>query len=347
VRLREITGKAIRYAWWRLYLGLSMPALADRLARRWGWAARRIRQAIPEGPLYRRRELHLYRDRAMGDVLLCTSALRELKRRNPDCHVTFYTSFPSLIAGLPFIDRVRPSHEAVGKALWLCYERSLPPRRHLARLIGDHLGLDVRDVRPSCMLDSAERARFREAWKDLPRPWIIVNRHASAWTPNKEWPEEHWEALIDRLLSWASVIEIGQVPHPDSGRDPDRYLSLIGRTSLDQLVASVAAADLLVGPISGPTHVAAAFQVPSVVIYGGYEHPVCTAYENNINLYSALPCSPCWLRDQCPHGRKCLHQITPAAVEDALKTLWDKTAARLPDDAVPDDIGLGACSRGR
>jgi ADP-heptose:LPS heptosyltransferase len=323
VKLRGLTGRAIRFVWWRLYLGLSMPALGDRLARRWGWAARRIRMALPHTPPYRRRELHLLRNIALGDVLLCTSAVRELKRCNPSCHVTFYTDFPTLITGLPFIDQVRPADEADKNALRLTYEKSLPPRRHLAKLMGDHLGLNVRDVRPSCILDSVECARFREAWKDRPRPWIIVNRHASSWTPNKEWPGAHWEALIDRLLSWASVIEIGHIPHPNPGRDPERYLSLIGRTSLNQLVASIAAADLHVGPISGPTHIAAAFRVPAVVIYGGYEHPVCTSYEKNINLYSPVPCAPCWLRDSCPYGKKCLHQITPADVEDALKKLWD------------------------
>ncbi|MGZ3434598.1 MAG: hypothetical protein ACXVA7_22820, partial [Isosphaeraceae bacterium] len=78
---------------------------------------------------------------------------------------------------------------------------------------------------------------------------IIVNRHATAWTPDEESPEEDREALIDRLLSRASVIEIGKVPHPDPDGDPERYPTLIGRTSLNRLVASIAAADLLVGPI--------------------------------------------------------------------------------------------------
>ena len=298
MKVPGLLGKAVRFVWWRLYLrylllwARFLLPWADRLAARWGWGARRLRWMILVTVPYRRRKLHILRSAGLGDVLLCTPALRELKQYNPVCHVTFYTDFPGLVADLPFIDKVLPSGEAPGDAIWLSYEMSLPPRRHLARIMGDHLGLGVRDVRPSCVIDDAERDHFREAWKDLPRPWIVINRHASGFTPNKEWPEEYWESLIGRLTSWASVIEIGQIPHPRPDRDPERYLSLIGRTNLNQLVSAVAAADLHVGPVSGPVHFAAAAGKPSVVIYGGYEHPDCSGYPGNINLYTPVPCAP-------------------------------------------------------
>jgi hypothetical protein len=57
------------------------------------------------------------------------------------------------------------------------------------------------------------------------------------------------------------------------------------------------------------------------VIYGGYEHPDCSTYPGNINLYSPVECSPCWLRTPCPVGKKCLHQITPDQVEAAVDRL--------------------------
>jgi ADP-heptose:LPS heptosyltransferase len=317
-----LIARAVRFTWWKIYLGLRMPDLANRLARRWGWPARRIRMALPQQPPFRRREIDVLRTGALGDVLLCTPALRALKAANPRSRLRFYTDIPGLVQGLEFIDEVLPSSQAPADKVWLTYESSVPPRRHLARVIGDHLGLDVRDVRPSCVVDPALRDGFREAWRELPRPWVMINRKAGPWTPNKDWPDEHWEALIDRLLAWASVIEIGQATVPERGRDPARYQSLIGKTNLSELVAAVAAADLLVGPISGPTHIAAAAKVPAVIIYGGYEHPVGTDYEGNVNLYSPVPCSPCWLREPCPYSKKCLYQIEPPVVEEALRTLW-------------------------
>ena len=105
---------------------------------------------------------------------------------------------------------------------------------------------------------------------------------------NKNWMGEHWDRLIASLLNRYTVIEIG------AGRDrgdPVRhphYVDLSGRLPLDRFLAAVAAGDIHVGPVSGPVHVAAAAGKPSVVIYGGYEHPDCLSYLENINIYTAL-----------------------------------------------------------
>jgi ADP-heptose:LPS heptosyltransferase len=320
MKVPALLQRAGRFIWWRGYVPLIHP-LADRMAARWGWAARLTRYPLRWLVPYHRGELHISRGTALGDVLMCTPALRELKRRNPSCHVTFYTDYQDLVAGLPFVDRVCPFAENPDCTIRPNYEKSVPPRRHIARIMGDHLGLAVRDVRPSCIVDSAERDRFREKWKDLPHPWVIVNRRASAWTPNKDWPNELWDELIDRLVSWGTVIEVGTVAKCPS-RSDGSYVDLTGQTTLTQLVAVIAAGDLHVGPVTGTVHIAAALGIPSVVIYGGYEHPDCSGYPGNINLYSGVPCAPCWLKDNCPYGKKCLRTITPAQVESALKTLW-------------------------
>jgi ADP-heptose:LPS heptosyltransferase len=106
------------------------------------------------------------------------------------------------------------------------------------------------------------------------------------------------------------------------------YIDLRGQTTLPELIAAIAASDLQVGPITGTVHIAAAMGVPSVVIYGGYEHPDGSSYPGNINLYSPVTCAPCWLRDPCPFDKKCLRQITPDQVEAAIDRLWAAQAAR-------------------
>ncbi len=98
--------------------------------------------------------------------------------------------------------------------------------------------------------------------------------------------------------------------------DPHRRESILG------CLAAVAAGDIQVGPDSGPVHVAAAAGKPSVVIYGGYIHPDCVGYPGNVNLFTALPCSPCWLLiETCPYDRMCLSRISPERVEEAIASL--------------------------
>ena len=96
------------------------------------------------------------------------------------------------------------------------------------------------------------------------------------------------------------------------------YVDLSVKLPLDRFLAAVAAGDIHVGLV----HVAAAAGKPSVVIYGGYEHPDCSSYPENINIYTALPCSPCWLlQEPCPYDRMCLSRISPERVEEAIASL--------------------------
>jgi ADP-heptose:LPS heptosyltransferase len=88
------------------------------------------------------------------------------------------------------------------------------------------------------------------------------------------------------------------------------------------MAAAIAAADLLISPVSGPTHIAAAVDTPAVVIIGGYEKPGTAGYPGNIYLTTDMPCSPCFLNTGCPYDKECLRRITPSRVEEAVKQLW-------------------------
>ena len=184
---------------------------------------------------------------------MCCSArprFRELKQINPACHVTFYTYIPGLLKGLPYVDEVRSYDERPGDFIELGYEDMIPPHRHIAAILGDKLGLRVRDVRPSCVANPEVVSRFHAEWRDLRRPRVLVNRRAGPCTPNKDWPEEYWRILLDRLSSRFSVIEIGAPGKQRLAQADDHYLDLRGKTSLEELLAAVGAADLHVGPIS-------------------------------------------------------------------------------------------------
>ena len=286
-----------------------------------GPPARILRHPVPLSAPWRAPRLDLRRGKGIGDVLLCTPALRELKRRNPVCHIRFYTDFPEVLRGLPYVDEALPTAAAPARSIPMRYENATPTRVHLARVFGDQLGLTVTDVVPDCAVDPARVEQWKEAWSPLPRPHTVILRGASDWTPNKNWPVPYWIDLAQSLSQTGTVIEIGAselLPIPPSGS----YIDLRGKTSLEDMIAILAAADLYVGPISGPMHIAAAMRKRAVVIVGGYEHPQGVQYPGHTYLYTSLPCSPCWKRDPCPIDRKCLSVIKPASVEDLIHRTW-------------------------
>lgn len=308
---------AVKFGTYRLRM-----ALLRRVAPRFGGPARFLRYPNPLQVPWRQPIVEVARDAGIGDVLMCTPILREIKRRRPDCYIRFYTQYVSLLRGLPYIDEVLPTN---GAGFYLEYASSIPSPLHLSRLMGNSIGLSVRDLRPDCVIDRSLVERFQESWRALPRPYIVVSRQAGNWTPNKQWPERYWTALVDRLSRSATVIEIGSAAGNTTVRQTDvNYVDLRGRTSLSEFVAAVAAADLHIGPPSSPVHIAAAARKRSVVIVGGYEGPTNTAYPEDIVFYTPVECAPCWLREPCPYNLKCLNAISPDRVEAALWSLWDK-----------------------
>lgn len=305
-------------------------SLLQWAAPRSGLLARVARYPNPLAAPWRRASLDVVNDGGIGDVVMCTPGLRELKRRNPHCKLRFYSKFSSLVRGLPYIDAALPYDDRPTVATYMVYIDAIPPRARIIALLGDKLGLRVTDERVDCVIDPMLVARYQQQWEGLPSPRVTVLRRASRWTPNKDWSDASWNDLIGRLARQATVVEIGERHGTASMGGLENYVDLRGRTSVDELAAVVAAADLHVGPISGPTHIAAAAGRRSVVIYGGFEDPSCSAYDRNVALYTQMPCAPCWLREPCPYDRKCLSAISVGTVEDAVWGLWARSNGGVP-----------------
>lgn len=276
----------------------------------------RRRYRPPAAAPWRGARLDVVRGDGLGDVLMCTPALRAARRANPALRIRFYTRYPALVRGLPYIDEALDPRAAPRQAIPLGYEDCLPARRHLAAVIADMIGLDLADTLPDCVIRPDLVAQFRADWGAGPH--LVISRRASRWTPNKDWPMARWNSLVERLGRTHSIIEIGEAPEPPTPIPAGRYRDLRGRTNLESLAAAVAAADVFLGPVSGPAHIAAAARVPAVIIAGGYEAAANTAYPTSRLLAETPPCSPCWLRTPCPHDRKCLTAISVETVETAV-----------------------------
>jgi len=106
------------------------------------------------------------------------------------------------------------------------------------------------------------------------------------------------------------------------------FRNLIGQTSLGQLIQTIKNLDILVTNDSGPMHIAAAFKIPTISIFGPTDMNATSQWKGNginISLDKPLACQPC-LQRTCPLGhRDCMKKISSKRVIKALEMLIIKT----------------------
>ena len=198
-------------------------------------------------------------------------------------------------------------------------------------LSGDKQGLEHDRPRlqlPPAQLQTALRAH------GLPAGGYFVFAPGAEYGPAKRWPAIHFVELakmLDRpavLLGSAKEAALCQEIAGAAGSG--RCLDLAGKTSLAQAFALIAGAKAVVSNDSGLMHVAAAFGVPQVALFGSssplHTPPLNDAAQviwlkQDLDYQPPLDCSPCFQRD-CPLGHtRCLYDIAPEAVLAVLAVL--------------------------
>ena len=147
--------------------------------------------------------------------------------------------------------------------------------------------------------------------------------------PAKRWPAKHYAALAAQLGQ--TVVLLGSAKEAEDAAaiaaavpaSAARVVNLIGQTSLLQALGVIEQAGWMVSNDSGLMHVAAAFGVPQVAVFGS-SSPLHTPPLNERArvvwlkqdaAYSpALDCAPCFER-VCPLGHlRCLNDVSPQRV---------------------------------
>jgi lipopolysaccharide heptosyltransferase II len=174
---------------------------------------------------------------------------------------------------------------------------------------------------------------YHPLWaEELQRPYVgfILG---SSWD-SKDWPEEGYVALLQQLNAAGRVGQIvllgdrskvemaGRISAQAS--PSDRVVNLVGRTTLRELVVVIAGAEAIVGPDSGPAHIAGAVGTPHITLFGptpaGRNAPLGSEH---LSLSAPVGCAPC-KRRLCPGLNKvCMRLVSPQQVLEKLQMLGD------------------------
>lgn len=184
----------------------------------------------------------------------------------------------------------------------------------------------VEEHEPRFMLNVSEK-RKAEARGILNEKGAPVGRHLVALCPGstnsraKRWPADSYAALADRIIEecGADVILVGARDELEVSIEVKRLMRhdpvvLTGETDLAQLTAILSFVDLLVTNDTGPAHIAAALERPTLVIFGPTDPRTTRPFSKSAELIRRPPdCAPCMLRD-CPIDHRCMTAITPVEV---------------------------------
>jgi lipopolysaccharide heptosyltransferase II len=225
--------------------------------------------------------------------------------------------YPWLTFSLPYAADRRMSH----------------PRRHVSEelaVLVELLGAGrSANIRPAIKLSPDHHDHTEELLRSLAPSArrLIVGMHPGVGQPIRRWPIEYFARLADMFVSQygATILVFGTNNEKSFAEGIVRHMefknqamSLAGRLTLPDFVSMLQRCDLFVGNNSGPGHIAASLEIPTLGIYAGTNDskewgPLGA---NAIAVYLDMACSPCYLVDpgDCPYGVACMRRLYPERV---------------------------------
>jgi ADP-heptose:LPS heptosyltransferase len=242
--------------------------------------------------------------RSLGDCVLTTPALALLKQARPDLQIAIVVedAFAPVFTGNPDVDAILPPN-AAEIARWRpeltvnLHGGATSGRLTLASRSRFRAGFNhfrfrflynVRIPRAQEILQVDRKVHTAEHLasamfflgvppKEIPRarlfatpsqrktPYAVLHPKASA--DAKTWPAAKFLTLAEHLDKQLGIDPVFIAGPGESLEEFNRYPTLAG-ASLEEVKALLARAALFIGNDSGPAHMAAAFGLPAVVLFG-------------------------------------------------------------------------------
>jgi len=224
-----------------------------------------------------------------------------------------------------------PAHQKIARKSWhasllLDKTKKLSRQIHLSEQYNDLVNL------LETQTSSAPKSKLYIPKKVYGYPTLGINPGAT-YGSAKRWYPEKFADVAKAFSSEYRIIIFGGPSEVDMGADIEQrlqdmgisnYTNLAGKTNIYELCSHIGGLDVFVTNDSGPMHVAAAYEVPTVAIFGPTRHFETCQWKNErsrIVRRDDVPCAPCMKRT-CPlKHHECMTKIEANDVIEAVREI--------------------------
>lgn len=255
-----------------------------------------------------------------------------LRRHRFDLAMLFQNAFEaaliSFLAGIPR----RFGYATDGRSLFLTDPVAVPPRngqRHQVEYYWDLLkpfGSHGSAPAPRLFVTPEESVSITKRLAEAgigPSDLVIGVNPGSTYGHAKRWLPDRYADVVNRLLKDRQVqagTRVGVAILGAKGEEQlgqaiakqirTRTVVCSGQTTVRELMALVKRCQLFLTNDTGPMHVAAAFNVPLVAVFGPTDWQTTSPYGVDAKLVrQPVSCAPCLLRE-CPIDHRCMTGVT-------------------------------------
>lgn len=285
--------------------------------------------------------------RTLGDVIISTTIIKELKTEFPDSEIYFYVNghYAPLLANNPDIQEIKSSKEWLPDLVFMDmalnnYDKIFAPyqcrrecnmwhqneavrHQHLLDFYWQRMGMHRPIEKRECYLyPSDEDFKNAEEHISLDVPRIAL--HGTTNVSTKDWP--FFGELTEELRKAGyAAIQIGI----DTDKKIEGAIDLRGKMGLLELAAFLSKCAVFIGLDSGLSYMADAMKVPTVVIQGS-TNPVTSGpiSDRVIHLFAketGYPdCQIVRCHVNCRHEVNCITKISVNDVLDVIDPVLTK-----------------------
>lgn len=262
---------------------------------------------------------------SIGDIMMLTACVRDLKRWYPEINVLVDTSCNALFENNPYLSNGMPLGESVidirmeYPLIHKVGDKDVHFLHGFIEFLNEKMSLRVKLTEFKADIHLSEKEKKERPIE--PPYWVMVAGGKGDFTAKHWWPEA-WQSVVDNAKN-VRFVTIGGKEHLEHHNELKNVINMQGKTSIREALQLIYHSEGVISPVTFAMHAAAAFNKPAVVIAGGREHWWWEKYPGHVFAHTigALDCcrgGGCW-KSHCENkdedGRqKCLKLIDPVRV---------------------------------